>query len=67
MTGLIPRLPQAIKTALADRLDVWEILEFLEVPTEEVIEIFEDEILENLGGILELAGISTIENANDND
>ncbi len=64
---IIERLDPYVKEALADRLDPWEIIEFLEVPTEEIIEYFEDEIIENLAGILELAGILNLENDNDNE
>ena len=64
---IIERLEPFVKEALADRLDTWELIEYLEIPIEDLIEIFEDEIIEKLPGVLDLAGILNLENDNDNE
>jgi predicted house-cleaning noncanonical NTP pyrophosphatase (MazG superfamily) len=55
-----------IKDALADRLEGWEIVDFLQISAEDVIEAFEDKIIENLDDVLELANLRGFNNVNDN-
>lgn len=35
-----------LKRVIIDRLEGWELVEFLQIPIEDVVEAFEDEILE---------------------
>ncbi len=45
------------KAAIADRLEGWELFDFLQITIEDVIELFEDEIEENLEDVLEFCGL----------
>lgn len=58
---LIDTIPRELKEALAYRLDAAELVDFLRVPTEEIIELLEDTILANLDEVLELAGLTNNE------
>lgn len=54
-----------LKDILADRLEGWELVEFLQIPVQDVIEIFEDEILANLEDVKEFAGLRELDNDNE--
>ena len=54
---LIDKLPDEIKDALACRLEASELVDFLQITTEEIIDLLEDRILENLNEIKELADL----------
>lgn len=41
------------KAILADRLEAWELVEFLQIPVEDVIDIFEDNIIEHFEDVSE--------------
>ncbi len=45
-----------LKKALADYFDAWDLVELLEIPTEEIIEAFEDMIEDRLDEIAEVIG-----------
>jgi len=45
------------KAALADRCEGWEIAEFLQIPAEELIEAFEDDVEVNYDDLAEWIGL----------
>lgn len=46
------------KERIADYFDPWELIEYLGVPTEDIVSAFEEEVLERLEEIEELMGVS---------
>ena len=56
---LIDKLEPYLKKAIADRFHAWELVEILEIPVEDIIEIFEDEILNLKDYVLEMGNIRT--------
>lgn len=56
---LIETLDNDIKKALIDRLDSSELVDFLQIPIEVIIELLEDTILASLPDLLEYAGIES--------
>lgn len=54
-----------LKKILADRLEGWELVDFLQIDIDTVIDAFEDEIEENLEDVLEFAGIKGLDNNSD--
>lgn len=54
-------LDKETKDRIADYFDAWELVEFLQLPVEEIITVFEDEIEEALDDIEELMGIRSDE------
>lgn len=46
-------VPEFIRKALADRYEAWELVEMLRIPTEEIISMFEDVILDHLQDLKE--------------
>ena len=50
-------LDKELKEALIDRLEGWELVEFLQLDIRTIVEEFEDEIEESLADVLEFAGI----------
>ena len=50
-------LSEDLRRILADRFEGWELVELLAVSSEDIISIFEEDILENLDFILEEAGV----------
>lgn len=55
-------LNKELKEILADRLEGWELVDFLQIDIDTVIDAFEDEIEENLEDVLEFAGIKGLDN-----
>lgn len=53
------------KQILYDRFEGWELVEFLQIPVEEIVEIFEDKIIENLEDVEDFAGIRKEKSYND--
>jgi hypothetical protein len=51
-------LSEDLRRILADRFEGWELVELLAVSSEDIISIFEEDILENLDFILEEADIT---------
>jgi hypothetical protein len=58
-------LPSLIKEAIYARLEGWELVEFLNIPIESVVDMFETEIFENLEDVSELVGIERTEDEED--
>ena len=50
-------LSRDTKDRLADRLEGWELVDFLQIPVEEVIDAFEDTIIQHLDDVNEFAGV----------
>lgn len=57
MKMLVDKLPDELKEALACRLEASELVDFLQITTEEIIELLEDRILDNIEEIKELADL----------
>lgn len=53
------------KQILYDRFEGWELVEFLQIPIQEIVEIFEEIIIENLEDVEDLAGIRKEKSYND--
>lgn len=60
-------LNKELKNILADRLEGWELVDFLQIDIDTVIDAFEDEIEENLADVLEFANIRNIDLNDDDD
>lgn len=58
-------IDKELKKAIADRLEGWEIVEFLQLPADYILEYIEDEVLENLDEIKELAGLQDLDDNDD--
>lgn len=54
---LIEKLDPMLRAVIEDRLEGWEVVEFLQIPVEDVVEAFEDLILKNLDDIKDLVGL----------
>lgn len=54
-------LSKETKEILADRLEGWELVDFLQIDIETVIDAFEDEIEENFDDLMEFAGIKGLD------
>lgn len=50
-------MSEELKKILMDRFEGWELVDFLQVTTEEVIEAFEDKIDDNLEDVLDWVGL----------
>jgi len=61
--GLV--LDREVKKALVDRLEGWELIEFLQIPVDYIIDAFEDEIIENLEDVLEFANLVDLDESNE--
>lgn len=47
-------LEPSLKSAIIDRFEAWELIDFLNITTEEIVELFEEEILENVEDIISI-------------
>jgi hypothetical protein len=54
-----------IKQALIDRLEGWELVELLNIDAEAIVELFEDQILDKLEEVLEIVGITKLDDDGD--
>ena len=50
-------IPTLLKEALIDRLDPWELVDFLQISIEDIIEAFEYEIVAKVDDLEDLVGI----------
>lgn len=55
-----------LKKAIADRLEGWELVDFLQISAEDVIEAFEDRVIENLEDVKDFADLRGFDD-NDNE
>ncbi len=61
------KIPDNVKQALIDRCEGWEIVDFLNIDTEVIVNTFEDELLDNIEDVLELLGMESEEEDGRND
>ena len=61
------KLAPELKEALIDRVEAWDLVEFLGLSASEIVEAFEDKIVEHLEDVLEEYGIEGIENGTESD
>lgn len=52
-------LNEDTRDAIIDRLEGWELVDFLQIPIEAVIEAFENYILENIEDVEDFVGLRT--------
>lgn len=52
------KLPDDLRRKIEDRFEGWEIVEFLRIDVEDVIDAFEEHILDHLADLLEEGGIA---------
>lgn len=50
-------LDPIVRDAIIDRLEGWELVEFLNISTERIVELLTEEILDNLNDVKELVGM----------
>ena len=53
--------------AIIDRLEPWELVEFLQIPMEEILEAFEDLIEDKIKDVQEFVGFSIDDEEVDSD
>ena len=53
--------------AIIDRLEPWELVDFLQIPMEEILEAFEDLIEDKIKDVQEFVGFSIDDEEVDND
>lgn len=53
--------------AIIDRLEPWELVEFLQIPMEEILEAFEDLIEDKITDLQEFVGLTIDDEEVDND
>lgn len=57
MFGSENMITKELKSALIDRLEGWELVDFLSIDIEDVISSFEEQILENIEDVREFIGL----------
>lgn len=55
------KLDPVLKNAIIDFFEGWELVEFLRTPTEELVELLENDIIDNQDWIAEYIGYNTEE------
>ena len=50
-------IPDLMKVAIIETLEGWELVEFLQIPIEEIVEQFKETILDNYDDVLDLVNI----------
>ena len=60
VTASEPSMDDLLKTSIIDRLEGWELVEYLNIPVEDVVEAFQEKIEENLDDIEELLNIKRL-------
>lgn len=53
--------------AIIDRLEPWELVDFLQIPMEEILEAFEDLIEDKITDLQEFVGLTIDDEEVDND
>lgn len=53
--------------AIIDRLEPWELVDFLQIPMEEILEAFEDLIEDKIKDLQEFVGLTIDDEEADND
>lgn len=57
-------LSPLVKSALIDKFEGWELVEFLNISIEKIVELLEEDILDNLEDIYEELDLSMKDNDN---
>lgn len=57
-------LSPLVKLALIDKFEGWELVEFLNIPIEKIVELLEEDILDNLEDIYEELDLNIEDNDN---
>lgn len=60
-------LDNDLKSAICDRLFGWELIEFLRIPIEDIVELFEEEILDNISEVKDFIVYGVQPETEDND
>lgn len=60
------KLDPLVRETIISRLEAWELVGFLQLPIEQIIDTFEDDIVDNLEDILDLIGFTEDDNEDDN-
>lgn len=58
---MMDELDDELKNHICDALEGFELVEYLDISIEDIVELFEDEILENLEDVLEFIGLKNDE------
>lgn len=58
---------EELHKAIIDRLEPWELVDFLQIPMEEILEAFEDLIEDKIKDLQEFVGLSIDDEEVDND
>lgn len=58
-------LDEDLKEIICDRLEGWELVEFLQIPIELIVETFEDKIQENIEDVKDFCGLREENNNNE--
>ncbi len=59
--SMIPKLTKEQKQQIVDTLEAVELVDFLDISIEDIVEYFEDTILDNLEEVEELLGCPLID------
>lgn len=54
-----------LKKAICDRLEGWELVDFLQVSIEEILDAFEDKVEDSLDDVLDFCNLREHNNNND--
>ncbi len=58
---------EELHKAIIDRLEPWELVDFLQIPMEEILEAFEDLIEDKIKDLQEFVGLTIDDEEVDND
>lgn len=58
-------LTDILRQALIDRLEGWELVEFLQIPIEDIVEVYEDLILQEIEDVKDFINLKRDENTED--
>lgn len=51
------KLDPLVRQSIINRLEPWDLVDFLQIPIDDIVDNFENEILDNLDDILDLIGL----------
>tara|TARA_B100000745_G_C19915303_1_gene307321 strand:+ start:281 stop:589 length:309 start_codon:yes stop_codon:yes gene_type:complete len=60
------KVDDELKKAICDRLEGWELVDFLQVPIEEILDLLEERVEENIEDVLDFCNLRN-DNNNNND
>lgn len=56
-------IPKDLREAICNRLESWELVDYLDIPIELMVELLEEEILTKIGELEEFVGIERTNDA----